>query len=76
MKQPSAIRIGILGGLSASLAMLSINYISDSVLLLGILAFFFYSLIEIGLKAWDKFSKQTDQTSGLVETKSCPALGN
>tara|TARA_R110000850_G_C9769308_1_gene447227 strand:- start:144 stop:320 length:177 start_codon:yes stop_codon:yes gene_type:complete len=50
MKLSPTIRNGILGGVSAILALISEDYISESYLLLGVLAFFFYSILDDGLK--------------------------
>lgn len=51
MKLSPTMRGGILGGLSAILALVSIDYVSESILLLGVLSFFFYSIIDDVLKA-------------------------
>ena len=45
-----AMRDGILGGVSAILALISEDYISDSHLLIGVLIFFFYSILDDVIK--------------------------
>jgi hypothetical protein len=46
MKLSPTMRGGILGGVSAILAIVSEDYFSESYLLLGVLFFFFYSILD------------------------------
>lgn len=51
-------RGGILGGVSVILALISEDYISESYLLLGVLIFFFYSIIDDVFKFLAKRAKK------------------
>lgn len=57
MELNPTMRNGIWGGVSAILALISEDYISESYLLLGVIAFFFYSILDDGLKFLAKRAK-------------------
>ena len=50
MKLSPTMRNGILGGVSAILALIFEDYISESFLLTAVLVFFFYSILDDALK--------------------------
>ncbi len=62
MNHQSRVKHGIIGGVAGCLALVSKDYIADSFLYIGVLVYFFYSIIEYLLNKMDVFSKRKDQS--------------